>query len=175
MSIEIKNVTLKNVYILQEISRETFSDTFGSENSENDLNNYLESAYSIDQLSAEINNENSEFNFIYLNNDLAGYLKLNIDSAQTENKDQAGLEIERIYIKPNFKRLGLGKKLFEYALEKARAMNKEFIWLGVWEKNLPAITFYKKQGFYAFDEHIFQLGQDKQKDILMKYDLKSTN
>ncbi|MEN9961197.1 MAG: Protease synthase and sporulation negative regulatory protein 1, partial [Bacteroidota bacterium] len=38
----------------------------------------------------------------------------------------------------------------------------------VWEKNSRAIRFYEKQGFVAFDQHIFQLGEDAQTDILMK-------
>lgn len=171
MTIEIKSVEIEDVKTLQSISRETFSDTFGSENSKKDLKEYLENAYSIEQLSSEINNKNSEFKFIYLEDNLAGYLKLNVSNAQTENENQEGLEIERIYIKPNFKRLGLGKRLFEYALKKANSSNKKFIWLGVWEKNLPAIAFYEKQGFYFFDSHIFKLGQDLQKDLLMKLDL----
>jgi ribosomal protein S18 acetylase RimI-like enzyme len=42
------------------------------------------------------------------------------------------------------------------------------VWLGVWEKNLRAISFYEKNGFIAFDQHIFQLGDDRQTDIMMK-------
>ncbi|MEY3918157.1 MAG: Protease synthase and sporulation negative regulatory protein 1, partial [Bacteroidota bacterium] len=46
-----------------------------------------------------------------------------------------------------------------------------YIWLGVWEHNPRAIRFYEKQGFVKFDQHIFQLGDDEQTDILMKLSL----
>jgi ribosomal protein S18 acetylase RimI-like enzyme len=45
------------------------------------------------------------------------------------------------------------------------------MWLGVWEENPRAIRFYQKQGFVEFDQHIFQLGEDAQTDILMKLNL----
>jgi ribosomal protein S18 acetylase RimI-like enzyme len=42
------------------------------------------------------------------------------------------------------------------------------MWLGVWEENPRAIRFYQKLGFVEFGEHIFQLGDDAQRDVLMK-------
>ncbi len=78
--------------------------------------------------------------------ELAGYLKLNTDTAQAENKNERDLlEIERIYILRNYKRLGLGTKLLDRAKEIAIAKNKNAIWLGVWEKNEVAIKFIKKR------------------------------
>ena len=47
----------------------------------------------------------------------------------------------------------------------------EYIWLGVWEENHRAINFYTKNGFVAFDKHIFVLGEDAQTDIMMKLEL----
>jgi diamine N-acetyltransferase len=39
-------------------------------------------------------------------------------------------------------------------------------------KHSRAISFYKKNGFVAFDKHIFKLGNDEQTDIMMKLNLK---
>lgn len=58
------------------------------------------------------------------------------------------LEIERIYIKNNFQKHGLGKYLFNKAVEIAKELNKKKIWLGVWEKNENAIAFIRKWGLY---------------------------
>ena len=46
-----------------------------------------------------------------------------------------------------------------------------YIWLGVWEKNVRAINFYKKNGFVEFDTHQFILGDEVQTDYLMKLQL----
>jgi len=63
--------------------------------------------------------------------------------------------------------------LYDKAIEIAREKNAEYVWLGVWEKNLRALSFYKKNGFIEFDKHIFKLGDDEQTDYMMK--LKLTN
>jgi ribosomal protein S18 acetylase RimI-like enzyme len=40
-------------------------------------------------------------------------------------------------------------------------------WLGVWERNPRAISFYRKLGFMEVGDHIFPLGHDPQRDIIM--------
>ncbi|MBZ2405018.1 GNAT family N-acetyltransferase [Liquorilactobacillus hordei] len=164
-------VTNNDIDTLRQISIETFSDTFGAENSKEDLEKYLESAYDSQKLEKEVENPESNFQFIYYQNQLAGYLKLNIGSAQSELQSDDALEVERIYIKKEFKRLGLGKQLISYAIDEAKKAHKKYIWLGVWEHNEGAIVFYQKQGFVEFSEHIFDLGGDEQRDILMKKSL----
>jgi ribosomal protein S18 acetylase RimI-like enzyme len=61
--------------------------------------------------------------------------------------------------------------LCDKAIEIAKQKRVAFIWLGVWEENLRAINFYKKNGFIEFDKHIFSLGQEEQTDIMMKLKL----
>ena len=56
----------------------------------------------------------------------------------------------------------------EASIDLARQKGKQWIWLGVWEHNHRAITFYEKMGFTIFDRHIFLLGQDVQYDWWMK-------
>ena len=61
--------------------------------------------------------------------------------------------------------------MYQKAFSIAKELQKKYIWLGVWEKNERALEFYKKNGFVAFDQHIFTLGTDVQTDILMKLEL----
>src|SRR5689334_6636436 len=119
----------------------------------------------------ELSNKNSEFFFIYLDNNLAGYLKLNVDDAQSEEMGMESLEIERIYIKRKFQKYGLGKVLYNKAIELAKEKNKTKVWLGVWEKNENAIAFYNKMGFVQTGAHSFFMGDDEQTDYIMTKEL----
>lgn len=92
----------------------------------------------------EIVNDSSEFYFIYLNEDIAGYLKLNTNDAQSEIMGNNSLEVERIYVRRKFHKRGLGKHLINKAIEIARERNKEKIGLGVWEKMRMQLPFIKK-------------------------------
>ncbi|NOU98725.1 GNAT family N-acetyltransferase [Paenibacillus planticolens] len=167
MTIIIKNCTIKDLVLLQEIGLETYNETFKNDNSPENMNVYLEKAFNLKQLEKELSNLSSEFYFIYSNEEIAGYLKLNINEAQTERMGNDSLEIERIYIRKKFHKQGLGKYLINKAIEIAKERKKEKIWLGVWEKNESAIAFYTKMGFAQTGAHTFFMGDDEQIDFIM--------
>jgi diamine N-acetyltransferase len=109
----------------------------------------------------------SQFYFVYFHNEIAGYLKVNTNDAQSEEMDDDSLEIERIYIKSEFQKLGLGKYLLDKVMEIAIEQNKRIVWLGVWEKNEKAIAFYQKMGFVQTGIHSFYMGDEEQTDLIM--------
>lgn len=167
MIITIKKCTLEDLRNLQEISYETFNETFKDQNSSETMNAYLERAFNLDQLEKELSNRSSQFFFVYFNNEVAGYLKVNIHEAQSEEMGDESLEIERIYVKSNYQKQGLGKDLLNKAMETALKCHKKKIWLGVWEKNENAIAFYKKMGFVQTGAHSFYMGDEEQTDFIM--------
>ncbi|MDN3018958.1 GNAT family N-acetyltransferase [Paenibacillus sp. BSR1-1] len=167
MTINIKQCTLEDSRKLQEISSETFYETFKEQNSAENMNAYLEKAFNLPQLEKELSNTSSLFFFVYYDNEVAGYLKVNTNDAQSEEMGEESLEVERIYIKKEFQKHGLGKYLFNKALEIAMEGNKKKIWLGVWENNENAIAFYKKMGFVQTGAHSFYMGDDEQIDLIM--------
>ncbi len=173
VTIEITKATLSDIDQLQKIGRQTFQETFSESNSEENMKNYLEEGFSNEKLTAELNDQNSEFYFATFDNEVIGYLKINFGPSQTELKDSKSLEIERIYVSKDFHGKSIGQLLYDKAIQIAKHKNSDYVWLGVWEENPRAISFYKKNGFVEFDKHIFKLGNDEQTDIMMK--LKLTN
>lgn len=163
----IKKCTLEDIWNLQTLSTETFRETFQEQNSPEHLSAYIESAYNVEQLKQEITNPSSQFYFIYLDSELAGYLKVNTDEAQSEAMDSISLEVERIYVKKKFQKQGIGKHLMDKAMEIAMEQQKQKIWLGVWEDNENAIAFYQKKGFVQTGAHSFFMGDDEQVDLIM--------
>jgi ribosomal protein S18 acetylase RimI-like enzyme len=171
-NINIRQISIDDVLSLQKIGLGTFKETFSSSNTEENLKVYLDSAFTVNKLMTELNNPFSTFYFAELENDVIGYLKLNFGNAQTELKDNNAVEIERIYVLKEFHGMKVGQLLYEKAIEIARFNNSEYVWLGVWEKNLRAISFYKKNGFVEFDKHIFNMGNEDQTDFMMKKELR---
>ena len=99
------------------------------------------------------------------------HLNTKEDPSQTDVNDEKSLEIERIYIASDFQEKGLGNYLMEKAISVASKRNKQYLWLGVWEKNEKAICFYKKNGFFEVGTHSFFMGDDEQTDYIMRKDL----
>ncbi len=166
-----KRISINDLEKLRKIGRKTFEETFSESNSEENMRTYLEEGFSKEKLTAELNDENSEFYFAILKDEVIGYLKVNFGESQTELKDSKALEIERIYVSKEFHGKSVGQILYDKAIEVANHKGSEYVWLGVWEENPRAISFYKKNGFVEFDKHIFKLGDDEQTDIMMKLKL----
>jgi ribosomal protein S18 acetylase RimI-like enzyme len=167
----IKNVGINDILILQNIGRQTFSETFTESNTAENMQKYLEEGFAIEKLTLELQNENSKFYFAQLEDEVLGYLKINFGASQTELKDNKAVEIERIYVLQAFQGKKIGQILYEKAMQIAKEVKAEYIWLGVWEENIKAIHFYNKNGFVPFDKHIFKLGDEEQTDIMMKLEL----
>ena len=121
----------------------------------------------------ELSNPDSSFHFLYWDDRLAGYIKLNEAGAQTDVHDEQSLELERIYISKEFQGHGLRRFLMDQAIGIALQRKKKYVWLGVWEKNTKALAFYKKSGFYPVGTHTFVMGDDVQTDYIMRRDLAS--
>ena len=172
-NIEIKKATVTDMVQLQKIGRQTFFETFSAGNTEENMTKYLEEGFSEEKLTTELNDKDSEFYLASLDRHVIGYLKLNFGQTQTEIKDDKAVEIERIYVLKEFHGKKVGQLLYEKAMQIAKQINAVYVWLGVWEENPRAISFYRKNGFVEFDKHIFKLGDDEQTDIMMKLKLNS--
>ena len=171
MDISIQRCTRMQLDTLHTLSCQTFRETFADSNTPEDLQAYLDRAYDPEKLLAELDNPASTFYLLVCDGVPAGYIKLNEAGAQTELRDPEALEIERIYLLQRFQGQGLGSRLLNVALERARAEGRRYVWLGVWEHNAKAAAFYKRHGFYQIGAHSFLLGSDEQADDLLRRDL----
>ncbi len=166
--VRITQATLADLPRLQSIARETFQESFAAMNSEANIRAYMDEAFSAEKLAAELAEENSTFYLATMDDEVIGYLKINSGNAQTEPMGDSALEIERIYVRKAYHGRQVGQRLLDKAIEVAREMNIEQVWLGVWKENARAIRFYEKNGFTPFGTHVFLMGDDPQTDILMR-------
>jgi hypothetical protein len=88
------------------IGIETYSGTFTAMTRTETLAEYLTAAFSREKIGHEIDNKDSTFLFFFVRGELAGYLKVNENEAQTDLREGKGVEI-------------------------ARKKQKEYVWLGV--------------------------------------------
>lgn len=171
--IEIKKACISDLENIQEISKQTFKETFASVNSPENMANYISENFNREQMTMEINNPDSAFYLASLKNETIGYLKINTSNAQTEKQKENNLEIHRIYVLHTFHGKKVGQLLLDEAINIAKQSGIDFVWLGVWEENHRALQFYSKNGFVEFDKHIFTLGDDLQTDLLMQLEIKN--
>jgi diamine N-acetyltransferase len=170
-TIHFKKLDASNAVELQQMAIQTFKETFEAVNTPENMDLYIANAMSLTVLEAELSKSEAVFYFILVDNEPAGYCKLNFNAAQTELKKAETSELERIYVLKAFQGKQLGKLLMDKAIATAKKHYKKLLWLGVWEHNNKAINFYKKLGFTVFGSHDFYLGTDRQTDLLMELKL----
>ena len=168
----IRKVEKAEVGVLSQVAKQTFRETFAHDNTEEQLKEYFEDAYSLRVLSAELENPESATYFIMHEEEIAGFLKVNWGNAQTEKELENAFEIQRLYVLQAYQGFVLGKQLFEFALELAENNGFSWAWLGVWEHNTKAQAFYNRYGFEKFSQHSFLVGQKVDTDWLLKKKLR---
>ena len=146
---------------LSNLCADTFRETFSHDNTEEELQAFFDEVYNHDVLKCELDHDESETYLAYVDDVLAGYLKVNWGGAQTERKLENAFEVQRIYVLKAYQGYGVGRALFDKAMRIAESGDFAWAWLGVWEKNYKAQHFYKRYGFEKFGEHKFIVTPEK--------------
>jgi ribosomal protein S18 acetylase RimI-like enzyme len=168
MCVTVRLATKNDAELIADLSRQTFYDTFAMHNTREDMDKFMNEQFTKEKLVAEVAAPGNIFLLAYEGNETAGYTRLRDNNNPEKLKGKQTLEIARIYATKNSIGKGVGKALMLKSIDIAKEMKKEIVWLGVWEKNRRAIEFYQQWGFEKFDEYGFILGNDVQKDWLMK-------
>ena len=164
----IREATVADAKLIADISHQTFYETFAAYNRKEDMDKFLNQQFTKGKLIMEVGAKENTFLLAYDNNEIAGYVKLRDERLPLSLGAVNAMEVARLYAMPGKIGKGIGSLLMESSIDIATEKSKEWLWLGVWEKNRRAIDFYTKWGFEKFDETDFLLGDDMQKDWLMK-------
>lgn len=171
MNITLRYATIEDAALVADISRQTFYDTFAADNTPENMEKFLNEQFTKGKLMLEVGRAENIFLLAYDRDAVAGYLKLREGKKLAALSSQSTLEIARLYVVKDFIGKGVGKQLMQAAIDIAQQKQKDTVWLGVWEHNQRAIAFYTAWGFEKFDEVDFLLGDDMQRDWLMKKDV----
>lgn len=171
MKLHLRLCTINDLGVLANMGKRTFIDAFEKDNKPEDFKEYLDSAFGEERLLKELQDINSAYYFIYMESNLVGYIKLNENQSQSDIKDSNAMELERIYVLSDYQGQGIGEWILGQVISMAKAKNRSYVWLGVWEHNPKAIKFYQRLGFYKFGSHPYFIGNDEQTDWLLRLDI----
>jgi len=168
---KIRYGTIDDAKMISELGAKTFADTFTKDNTPENLALYLERSFSAEIQTKELSDPAVVYLIVEIEGSPVGYAKLNLNRDHNAQANPKTLEVERIYSTKELIGKGVGKELMNACIAEAKQRGFENVWLGVWEKNARAIAFYKKWGFVEIGTHIFNLGDDPQRDFIMELQL----
>jgi diamine N-acetyltransferase len=155
---------------LAALAARTFRDAFAGDNAADDIQTYIRESFSTERLRDELANAANLFLLAFLaeSDSPVGYAKLRAGTRDASVKGSDPVELERIYVDRNAIGCGVGAALMQASLDAARRGGHRTLWLGVWERNARAISFYRRWGFEVVGDHVFRLGSDDQTDLIME-------
>lgn len=152
---------------LAEFASRTFSETFGAENREDDLEQHLRSSFGPAQQGVELADPDLITLLAEAEGKLAAFAQIRRARVPECVTGLAPVELWRFYVDRPWQGRGMAQRLMTSARQAARELGGRTFWLGVWERNLRAIAFYQKCGFRDVGSHEFWLGSDRQTDRVM--------
>ncbi|HEV7376608.1 MAG TPA: GNAT family N-acetyltransferase [Pyrinomonadaceae bacterium] len=167
-TLNIRHARIEDANLLAGLGAQTFAETFTEDNTSEDMASYLAASFSLEKLIAELTDPLSIFFIAEVDGHAAGYAKLHSGKALDGVEGQKPIELVRLYVSRKWLGRGVGQALMQRCIDEAHEKGFQIIWLGVWERNSRALAFYRKWNFREVGEHIFQLGSDPQRDILMQ-------
>ncbi|TWI80439.1 ribosomal protein S18 acetylase RimI-like enzyme [Lacibacter cauensis] len=163
--ITVRKADASDAELIADLSRTSFYQTFAKDNTEADMELFMNEQFTKEKLMKEVEEGDGIFLLAYQGEEALGYARMRVDN---KLKEEGAIEVARIYALDKAIGKGVGKALMQTCLQIAADMHMKAVWLGVWEMNHRAIAFYEKWGFVKFGEHKFLLGTDLQTDCLMK-------
>ena len=142
----LKKALLLDIAELKKICTDAYARNFYHHWNENGLEWYLEREFGDERLKADLANRQVVYYFITNHEKPAGFIKIRYNAMLDEIEKDA-VELEKIYILPEFKRKGMGKVAVSEIIKSLKKQGIKTLFLSVIDTNANAIAFYKKLDF----------------------------
>jgi ribosomal protein S18 acetylase RimI-like enzyme len=173
--IQLRRACADEASALSALCERTFRDTYATHNTQDDMNSYVAKCFTVSAQREEILDPKRRVIVAEISGELIGYYILAENSPSNGDARvailQPAVELTRLYLDVKHQGSRLGHTLMQHAITLARSEGFKTIWLGVWAKNERALAFYKKWLYKPIGEHVFQLGSDPQRDIILAHEL----
>ena len=163
----IRRATPDDAPELASLADKLFRDTFGPDNTPEDMDEHCRSSFSpAIQREQIVDPQMVTLVAIDAAGHLSAYVQLRPGSP-AHGSIPAPIELWRFYVDAAHHGRGLAYQLMDATLDAAAQHGAKSIWLSVWERNERAQRFYGRVGFDDIGATTFTLGSDVQSDRVM--------
>jgi diamine N-acetyltransferase len=157
--IEIIRPNIHHASVLAELGAKSFIESHGHSASEIDIQNYVSMNFNESVFKNELADTTHIYHLVLVDSIPAAYSKIRLNTAMPTNTDSQLCKMDRLYVLKEHYDKGLGKQLFDFNLNFAKAHDQKGFWLYVWRENQRALKFYDKQGFKNVGDTFFKISE----------------
>jgi GNAT superfamily N-acetyltransferase len=152
---------------LSGLAEATFRATFGAMNTVEHMELHCQRSYGERVQAAEIADPGMVTLVSEADGRLIAYAQVRRSAAPDCVSARSPGEVQRLYVAEEWHGKGVAQGLMQACIDELGKRGADVVWLGVWERNPRAMSFYRKFGFVEVGDHIFSLGGNPQRDIVM--------
>jgi ribosomal protein S18 acetylase RimI-like enzyme len=159
MAIEIIRADSSHAAAIATIGKKSFRRAF--ENifrSKEELFEYVEHTYDPVKLAKSLRKENNVYYLAFDGGEAVGFAKVKKVSLNEHIESIAQMELQKIYVLPEYQQMGVGSALLRHVLSMAKEIFPDFLWLDATISNERAIRFYERNGFQRIGKQYFTIG-----------------
>jgi len=164
--IKMRTAGPSDAELLVELGKLSFYEAFSEETAPPDMADHLQTAFKVEDIKAQLNNDQSLFIIIEMDVSAAGYAYLHPETPPDCVKDPNTIQLVRLYLRRKYYDRDIGNTLMKACLEEALSRGYRSVWLNSWELNHRANAFYKKWKFQIVGRAKFKVGCDIQNDFV---------
>lgn len=157
--------TEKDIPLIKDLAKRSWENAYADILSKEQMEYMLNTMYSEAEISEHLKNTNYHYFLVFdeILNAFDGFL------GYENHYENQTTKLHRIYLVPESKGKGLGKKTLEFLNEKVKEIGDKRIVLNVNKYN-SAKKFYESQGYQVYDEGVFDIGNGYvMDDYLMEF------
>ena len=106
-----------------------------------------------------------------IDNKVVGFCRFIDNNSFSSNREDIDCELLALYVKPELKRNGIGREMFEYVTKDFISKGKKHMILWCLKDNIPSRKFYEKMGGTLSGEKDFVLENQIYKEVGYLYNL----
>jgi ribosomal protein S18 acetylase RimI-like enzyme len=165
--IQVRAATLSDALPLSTFGARAFRDAFAAENRPENLEAFLAQAYGLPQQTAELADPSVATLIAESDGEMIGFAQLRRGNTPACVVGPQPVELWRFYVAREWHGQGVASTLMASVVTEALRRGARTLWLGVWERNGRAQAFYRKCGYLVVGQQPFQLGAERQTDLVM--------
>jgi GNAT superfamily N-acetyltransferase len=152
---------------LSAMARQSFVDTFGTLYSPSDLAAFLDDAFGVNGLAAQLSDPDFTVRLAEEDGQIIAFAKMGPVTFPGEWRPDA-IELYQFYVLGPWQGQGVAQEMMEWAIFHARDHGAREIILSVYVDNHRARKFYERYGFEDIGAYAFQVGETIDDDRLMR-------
>lgn len=169
--IVFRKAVLEDAELLTTLAEETFRKAYDTEMDADDVETYIREHFNIGRQRREISDPKNDLLITFRQDQPIGYSMIRLNALPACINSNSAVELKRFYLLPEAKGTGVADSQMQATLANAKSKNHTAMWLGCWENNARAISFYKRWHFKPVGHQNFLVGSDLQRDIVFLKEL----